>query len=515
MSNIILSFVRKITGTTLSYRNDTSFESAKKEDRSVIPGYSIIDYENALTLFGVKVSENCRNRILNTLKTNMLSLSKGSSLSFNGDSKTNTAEEILANIIKLNMLDDNTVLDFEKKVFSLRYFFNQEPVPFSINLKNIINEFIENENYKRIIVENERLHSLEFARLMSDLSESSKQQGLIEKKISSSFVDLKNAYCNNEKYVNIAWIRYINFSASVASNIPQALLDYITVENYRSLFNLLKTKFNKPTKKEADNTYDFAVSICKKILDDIAPNDIPAVLMLGHLAEGYEMYETARSYYAKAANDFDSFNAAMSLINSYENEIKDLLQQKYNEKSRNADFYGERIREANSELSKLYQTWENKLHTKYQNCDSQKAAEEFTSILAKHARYEKNRKNFNESYAILTRAFNLLPESYRIYSEFGLLYQTPGTKYRSNKYYNPENAVKMFLKSLELIQIQIDEKDIKRVKKSVLVPLANTYFMLKKYDEAMEVCNSVLSIDSHENNALKLLRMIHETKFAA
>ena len=110
MSNIILSFVRKITGTTLSYRNDTSFESAKKEDRSVIPGYSIIDYENALTLFGVKVSENCRNRILNTLKTNMLSLSKGSSLSFNGDSKTNTAEEILANIIKLNWFDHTFIV---------------------------------------------------------------------------------------------------------------------------------------------------------------------------------------------------------------------------------------------------------------------------------------------------------------------------------------------------------------------------------------------------------------------
>lgn len=504
MTNTILSFIRKITGTTLGYRNDTSVESTKKED-NVIPTYSIVDYENALTAFGVKVSENCHHKILDTIELN--TIPRGSS---------NKVEEILTNLIKYNMLDDKTVLDFEKKVFSLQYFFNKVPVPSAINLKAIVNEFIKNESYKKIVVENERLHSLEFARLMSEFSESSSQQGLNEKMISSSFVDLKNVYCNNEKYVNLAWIRYINFSTSASSDIPQALLDYITVDNYRILFNLLKNKCNKSAKKESDNTNDFAVSICKKILDDIAPNDIPAVLMLGQLAEEYDMFETARSYYEKAANDFDSFNAAMSLINSYENEIKVILQQKYNDKIGNADFYEERIKEINTELSKLYHTWENKLHTKYQSHEhSQKVTEEFTSILTKHARYEKNRKNFREAYDILTRAFNLLPESYRIYSEFGLLYQTPGTQYRSNKFYDPEKAVEMFLRALELLQDEIGEKDMKKVKKSVLIPLANTYFMSKKYDEAMKVCNSVLSLDSHESNALKLMRTIRETKSAA
>jgi len=66
-----------------------------------------------------------------------------------------------------------------------------------------------------------------------------------------------------------------------------------------------------------------------------------------------------------------------------------------------------------------------------------------------------------------------------------------------------------------LLQDEIGEKDMKKVKKSVLIPLANTYFMSKKYDEAMKVCNSVLSLDSHESNALKLMRTIREKKSAA
>ena len=44
--------------------------------------------------------------------------------------------------------------------------------------------------------------------------------------------------------------------------------------------------------------------------------------------------------------------------------------------------------------------------------------------------------------------------------------------------------------------------------KSILIPLANSYFYSKRYDEAEEICDRVLKMDSKEKSAIKLKNKI-------
>ena len=483
------------------------------KNKTCVPTNLIFDYENVLTTFNMKVSEDCHNNIVNALKENANELIKPLEKSlhlYDQSTEANTMSSILTNIIKYNMLDDKSVVNFEKKVFSLKYFFGNTPVPFGINLSKIVNEFMKNGKYMSIIIENERFHSLEFARLMcAYFSDQPSEQNPFEGMISRSFNALKEQYSKNIKYINIAWIRYLNFSASLTTDIPYALLDYVDDGNYKILFNLLKNHYDKPHNNAYGNLQEFAQKICKKIIKEINSQDIPSMLFIGQIYEECENYNSARAYYSKAATECDCFNGAISLINSYENEIRNLLDRKF----QYGEDVGDKIAAFNKRIDELYNEWQNKLQNKCNDVaneqDKKDAEVQYVTLMTKYARHEKDRKDYESAYDILVKIPENLSESYRIYFEMGLLFQTSGTKYKSNKYYNPQKAVGMFKKAYRIVMDETVGEENKKVIKSILIPLANTLYTMKNYIEALNVCHKVLEIDKREKNAYKLIDKIN------
>ena len=78
-----------------------------------------------------------------------------------------------------------------------------------------------------------------------------------------------------------------------------------------------------------------------------------------------------------------------------------------------------------------------------------------------------------------------------------------------NDYYSLEKAIEFFEKAENAINAgEKTDNYGPKSKKSVLVPLANTYFQAGKYEEAGSVCDRVLRIDDMEQRAIDLKNRI-------
>lgn len=261
--------------------------------------------------------------------------------------------------------------------------------------------------------------------------------------------------------------------------------------------------------------FTFAEIVCRKILSDINEKDVPALLLLGKLYEKKNDYDNARKSYSLAANI--CFNGVISLINSYENEIRELLNSKYSHYSNDITYLSNKIKYVNSELDSMYYYWISKLTDEIESATAEKKDEieqHLIIIKTKFARHEKDRKNYEKAYNILESVDAKGNEAYRVYSELGLLHQTSGTKYKKNNYYNPEKAIVMFEKALSLTKDLAESNDTKRIKKSILMPMANTFYSIGNHTKARSICEEVLSLDKNERNAIRLINTLNKRKAA-
>lgn len=83
-----------------------------------------------------------------------------------------------------------------------------------------------------------------------------------------------------------------------------------------------------------------------------------------------------------------------------------------------------------------------------------------------------------------------------------MLYQFRSYK---NRYYSLDKAVDTFKKAYSVIpEGSSNTSGSRKSRKSTLMPLANTYFQMGRYDDASDVCDSVLLIDAKERRAIEL-----------
>lgn len=83
-----------------------------------------------------------------------------------------------------------------------------------------------------------------------------------------------------------------------------------------------------------------------------------------------------------------------------------------------------------------------------------------------------------------------------------MLYQFRSYK---NRYYSLDKAVDTFKKAYSVIpEGSSNTSGSRKSRKSILMPLANTYFQMGRYDDASDVCDSVLLIDAKERRAIEL-----------
>lgn len=513
MSKNIFSFIKKLA----EYYKENKQHSEAEPD---VLFSLIIDYENALTAFGITITENCRSSMIAAIKENaheLLDTSGSNLLHFASNSEAEVMGIILSNIVKYDMLDRESVLAFEKRVFSLKYLLGGEKVPYGIDLSAVLVAFSRNERNRSIIIEAKRLHSLEIASLATRCSCEDTISFL--KHVSDSFQSLTEIYRDDPRYLNIAWIKYINFVSDFAQQLPEALLAYVSAENYRMLFDTLQKYMSKRNRRngirQQANMQELAVAVCEKILREIDGADVPAKLFLGKIYESRNQFEKARIYYADMLTTNSFFSGVTSTINACEKEIRYLLDAKYRNLPE-VSALSQRIPKINEYLEDFYEHWESDLLWRINTCQSDekdKLTDQYVTLVTKHARHEKDRREYRLAYEMLLRLSDNVAESFRIPLELGLLYQTRGSNSRQNEYHDSHKAIAKFSEALTLLESK-GSGDVTHAQKSILIPMANTYFSMGDWDKALDICERVLRLDPYEKNAMKLKKAVRISRCA-
>lgn len=446
---------------------------------------------------------------------------------FTGMSITNHLEQLII------VLDDMSLIEYEKKVLSLTNLYAPEKT-MGADVSALINRMASSQRCIDVLSENERIHSLLIARATSVLQNRSDEENEASGEYASQvfsqafsfFTELIRTK-DGSKYPCIAWLKFVNASVSFTDIIPPSLLDYVDRDNYRSLTQLMQkyvAKQRRSTKKliQANNACKYAGALYRRILTSIDENDIPTSLLLGELYVNDGRFDEARPLFNHVicCGGDSSFSGITALLSSYQKEIKSVLKLRKGEGSRNIACSA-RLKSLNAEVTKLYRRYESGILSQIMTAKetNPKLEANYVSLISLHARFEKNRGNYCESYALLESVPTTYSNYYRIFTELGLLCQAPGNQYKPNTYYDPNKAIEMFKAAYDLLCKTLEDPNDPchaGVKKSILIPMANTFFMIGNYNDARMTCSLVLTIDHGEIRAHELLKRIeHENRNVA
>lgn len=306
------------------------------------------------------------------------------------------------------------------------------------------------------------------------------------------------------------WSRFLKMAVPYMSYIPDTFMTYINESNYVLMTSAFQ-KMVKGAMKDKDlkeyersNLYGFMETFYKYLLEKF-PEDCPAMLSLGKAYEGKKNYATARKCYLDFMELADTpyNNGLSSLLASYENEVKNLLKDREGDRYENI----QRVRKLNGIMKATYEYWEQEIREAAENGGNDRRGE-YISFITNYARFEIYQNRFDHAYELLSTVPEDYPDLFRVYGEMGMLYQTKG-RFKENTYYDLDKAIESFCKAEEIfLSVGIGQHDAKTREKCILMPLANTYFQVGRKEEALEVCNKVLLLDSQEWRAKELKKRI-------
>ena len=329
-------------------------------------------------------------------------------------------------------------------------------------------------------------------------------------RIGESFRRLRSQFSDEQLEAAYTWPRFVKV-AIYSGNVPvHELIEYVTENNYipltKRLSDLVKSVRKSEDAEVIKNAEHFSEAICLHILETINPTDVPSCLSLGRAAQKKGNYAKARNWFIKITETDEPFNGLTALLSCYEEETKAIL-------SSSGKGYGanpklrEQVRELNNSQCSVYEKWSQILETRVSSEESsEQDKKEYVALLTGYARFERNRGNYDKAFELLERVPRTYPEVYRVYTEEAMLYQFRPYK---NRYYSLEKAIEAFKKAYDSIsESAANGAASPKSKKSILMPLANSYFQSGRYDEADDVCDSVLKIDSREQRAIILKNRI-------
>lgn len=327
----------------------------------------------------------------------------------------------------------------------------------------------------------------------------------IEQLIEDSFTRMEKKYTKNELDSVYFWPKYLKLSVNATNKIFDSIIDYLDESNYtiltRDLSNVSNSIHSSDDTIMIERVEKYAQKIYKHILNKINPKDIPSALALGRMAQGEGDYETARSWYAVIS---DSFSGITATLKCYEDEVKQLFkEQKYNTDNKTQ----ERIYKLNKEQQAIYESNYRQMRIQNESINelAEQSAKNYVALVTKYSRFERNRGNYDKALNLLESLSECPYYRYRVVVEIGMLYQH---KARKNKHYDLKKALEEFKEAEELLY---DEKldSVNSIDlKSVLMPMANTYFALGKYQKAEKTCNKILEIDPKEQRAIQLKKRV-------
>lgn len=320
----------------------------------------------------------------------------------------------------------------------------------------------------------------------------------------------------NDHQMNKAWMKYFGFAVKYVNHLSPVLLEWLTVENYRTIFSLVKNTvkhyMGNMGKRKTDeinyNKIDAVLQLSDYILDKFDPNDIPAYMMKGQLLRVKGDYRMAEKCFKRVMQQENGFNGLISLLDCYIEEQM-LLWDGVRTTEPNDDLK-KRLKALRKKTRQMFVDKEYELRTYLMgHGDDVEAKVHYMTLITKYARWERNMKNYQTCDQMLQSVPEDYPEYYRILTEMGLLHQFRGSKSMPNPYYNVDRAIELFEKADQLLEKQQElTNDVACARKSVLIPLANSYVMIGRIDEARRACMRTLDIDPNENKAKDLLHKL-------
>lgn len=332
-------------------------------------------------------------------------------------------------------------------------------------------------------------------------------EGECRESISESFTKMQDCFSKAELNGISIWPKYVKIALYAVEEPIFELLQYVKEDNYIVLtkrFSDLSVSIQREEEWIKSNAERFGKALYQHILEEINPEDVPSGLALGRYFQRRGEYEMAKSYYEKimALDTNTAFNGVTSMLALYEEEIKATL--KMSKKNKSAVEEKEKANGLKNKQYELYEAWVGKMEEQMQRYSElpEQYKRNYITLLSGYARFEKNRGNYNRAIALLKKVPEGFPDIYRIYVEEAMIYQF---KSYSNPFYNIDKAIETFKKAEASMK---DGEEMYALtaknKKCILMPLANSYFLCGRYEEAERVCDQVLQIDQKETRAITL-----------
>ena len=335
-------------------------------------------------------------------------------------------------------------------------------------------------------------------------------------RIVDSFNEVKKRFTNEQIDSEYTWPRYVKIAVHCVNEPITELIDHVNACNYISLTKRLSDLSYSVYKGEQEvvkaNMEKFSEAVYCHILEDINPEVVPSCLALGRICQKHAEYDAAREWYKKILDTEDPFNGITAILACYEEETRVVLTEGKKNHSNKSKFV-EKVRLLNKSQCSVYEKWCGIIEESIEGSDEMRKLrqKEYVAIMTSYARFERSRDNFDKAFELLDRIPRTYPDIYRVYTEEAMLYQFKPYK---NHYYSLEKAIEGFKKAEDAIcAVETNVSSSAKSKKSILMPLANAFFQLGRYDEAKSVCDKVLKIDDKEYRAIDLKNRINRLAF--
>ena len=338
-----------------------------------------------------------------------------------------------------------------------------------------------------------------------------KEEGLCSERecresISESFTKIQDCFSKAELNSISIWPKYVKIAIYAVEEPIFELLQYVKEDNYIVLtkrFSDLSASLHREGEEwTKSNVERFGKALYQHILEEINPEDVPSALALGRYFQGRGEYERAKFYYEKVMESKSAFNGVTSMLALYEEEIKATL--KMSKKNKSFAEEKEKADELKNKQYEIYEAWVGKMEEQMQRSSEhpEQYKRNYITLLSGYARFEKNRGNYNRAIELLKKVPENFPDIYRVYTEEAMIYQF---KSYSNPFYNIEKAIETFRKAESAMnEVEARYALTTKNKKYILMPLANSYFLCGRYEEADAVCDQVLQLDKREQRAIAL-----------
>lgn len=331
-----------------------------------------------------------------------------------------------------------------------------------------------------------------------------------QERIVESFSRIHSHFSDKQLDGAYAWDRYVKVAVHCTDAPVEELVEFLNKENYilltRRLTNLHKSVCKGDDAEAVKNSERFSAAVYNYILEHIDPADIPSLLFLGRLAQKRGAYDEAREWFMRITETEEPFNGITAWLACSEEETKRILSD--GGRSYKSSYQlREKVRILNDGQYAIYEKWCAVMKERITGGGSvsEQYKREYVSLVTGYARFERKRGNCEKAFELLERIPDGYPNMYRVYTEEAMLYQFRPYK---NRFYSLERAIESFKKAYAAIEGENGRTVCAKSRKSILMPLANSYFQSGRYDEAESVCDKVLKIDHREQRAINLKNQI-------